>query len=706
MRHGGICWPNGAVEAGRILSLPATNLLMLISECRYHGKAAQQAGKRVALRALPRIGKRPAELGWSPARFVDEALDKTDEPGCGFDEFIPWNELDLAPERGDHADDYADQSNRYALIGGFAFSVLQQLRGRLPPGTRLHFPAFTPDHFAFGDFAPLWQPAADLADVVDWHAYDSLWNIQQAYLTMRRLFLTKPLALTEWHCKGDVEEERRVLTWLADTMAADPLFDAAYFYIWRWWDHPSWWSDAWDVEHSPDRYALFMDPPVAKEPPMPDFPIPVDDAGNEWAPSKQDIIDGAIAVADEVGLPRDLMLALCLAESGEGLQSFERWSAWTYDAQLCIANRDRAGLQTILDRIAGSSSNDISFGPCHQTWRWSPEYNGHSYDLQAILEMRKKYIQDHGYALRVARDQLASLWARYGPDKVETLSRYNKPDGLALGPVRARYAQMMTLAPSLLPAAPEQPPLPPSGDVRFEAFTDPQPAGTFVGTPRGVILHGSRSGKAGNPKATEYLGTARYEVNNTADLGWHATIGEGTVAVHLDPRQWGWNARGSSSHFLAVEFAQATVDEAISDAQVDAFCAWLTERVLPVWPALPMFFPTHAELDGTPEYGPKDGKTDVYPAGSPLADELRARIMARLGASEPEQPPAPPAPPPQPAYSVGSGILAAMAAYGDEPATDELYSGPNGSSEAYGASGSRYVWLATLGRCVRFDPAA
>src|SRR5581483_11895592 len=104
-RYCGMTWPNGPADTSAILALPSDRLLMLITEARWHGKELQAAGKRVTLRAVPRLGKRPAELGWSPARFVAEVLDKTDEPGCGFDEFIPWNELDLQDERGDADDD-------------------------------------------------------------------------------------------------------------------------------------------------------------------------------------------------------------------------------------------------------------------------------------------------------------------------------------------------------------------------------------------------------------------------------------------------------------------------------------------------------------------------------------------------------------------------------------------------------------------------
>lgn len=147
--------------------------------------------------------------------------------------------------------------------------------------------------------------------------------------------------------------------------------------------------------------------------------------------------------------------------------------------------------------------------------------------------------------------------------------------------------------------------------------------------PQGVILHGSRSGSATNTTAQEYLGTARYAVNEPGGLGWNATVGDDQIAVHMGYDQWGWNARGCSPVYLAVEFAQAVEARSISDAQVRAAC-WFFQQARARWPNLPANFPTHAELDGTPAYGQRDGKTDVFSRGSPRADELRARIYARL----------------------------------------------------------------------------
>ncbi len=237
------------------------------------------------------------------------------------------------------------------------------------------------------------------------------------------------------------------------------------------------------------------------------------------------------------------------------------------------------------------------------------------------------------------RDQLADI-----------LSLYNKPNLLpSKNPNRKRYADMLALAPSMLPSEPQPEP----GAVIFEAFRDPEPAGTFAAMPRGVVLHGSRSGKPGNPKATEYLGTARYEVNNNVGLGWHATVGENVVAVHLEPTEWGWHALQASKVYLGVEFAQATVDEPITDAQVDAFVAWFTQRVLTIYPNIPWHFLSHAEVDQ--EFNTNQGKSDAFPLGDVRMDDLRARIMARLQPQpvpEPVPEPEPPAPPEPPAMTL------------------------------------------------------
>jgi len=129
--------------------------------------------------------------------------------------------------------------------------------------------------------------------------------------------------------------------------------------------------------------------------------------------------------------------------------------------------------------------------------------------------------------------------------------------------------------------------------------------------------------------AAEFASTARYAVDEPNGYGWSATIGDDAIAWHMGLDEWGWNARGCSSHYLAAEFAQGTVADAITDGQVRAFALFV--RLAAVrWPKMPLYWPTHAELDGTALYGQFDGKSDVFPRSDARANELRARIMARL----------------------------------------------------------------------------
>lgn len=157
-------------------------------------------------------------------------------------------------------------------------------------------------------------------------------------------------------------------------------------------------------------------------------------------------------------------------------------------------------------------------------------------------------------------------------------------------------------------------------------------AGFFNGTPKGVILHGSRSGNTMLTTHQEYVGTGNYAIDQPGGLGWHATIGDDEITIHMAPNEWGWNARSASSKYIGVEFAQPVERNAISDGQVRAFC-WYFQQARQRYSKLPPYFPTHAELDGTQEYGGTyDGKTDVFTRGSLRTVELRVRIKDRLTA--------------------------------------------------------------------------
>ena len=156
-------------------------------------------------------------------------------------------------------------------------------------------------------------------------------------------------------------------------------------------------------------------------------------------------------------------------------------------------------------------------------------------------------------------------------------------------------------------------------------------AGSFSATPRGILLHGSRGGTP-QPVFDEYMGTANWAASPAHQLGWNATIGEHRYCTHMTTRQWGWNAREHSGVYLAVEFAQPTVNDAITDAQVSAFVAWWKADVLPVWPTLTVSrtpLPTHSEMPA----GVRDGKSDTFPQGDSRNDQLRERIRAAMGAA-------------------------------------------------------------------------
>lgn len=643
LRHAGMGWPTGAVKGGnsRILSLPSDDLLLLGSEHWHHDEAVQ-AGKRVLFRGMARQGFRPAEVGWNVVRYVDEITRDAVRVSDPITDFVGWNELNLQDERGDQRSDFGDLNDLYALLGQFCLGVISELRRR--PSTRnarLHFGAWAPKDET--DYTRHWRAAAEMADVIDVHAYGLGPGILAHVAKYRALFPSTPIELTEWHSDFDgPQADRDTLALFANEAAVHPDF-RAYYFLWRWDSPPAHQRDLADaiaVEGNAERLALFRDPPRAAEPeePKPMYRVPT------WTPAYEDIRDGAILVADEVGIPKRRLLGLCLAESGFGLQSFDRWASIERSARMttAIKQEDWPRVEAIFSEIKGTPTNDLSWGPAHQTWYWSDEYPGdrspndpHRHNLEEIMAFRAHYIEDHGMALRVAAGKIKGDVF----DDLAYLCWYNKPSvPPAQNPNRPNYERSLIEADRILaglfPQQPEEPGQP-SGIV-YEDYRDPQPAGTFAAMPRGIILHGSRSGKAGNPQESEYKGTASYEVNNTSGLGWHATIADHRVAIHLDPHAWGWHALEASKVYIGVELAQPTVDDPITDAQVDALADWITTRILPVWPGLPMHFPSHPEADR--EFGVNQGKSDAFPIGDTRMDDLRARLMARLKPAEPEQP--------------------------------------------------------------------
>lgn len=265
----GVGWPNGPVTGGnqRILALPGS-LLMLSSE-HWHVKEAQATGKKVLYRIVPPIGQRPAELNWNAVRYAEMIKEQVHGLSSVLTDLVWANELDLNYERGDSEDDFQNLPQRYSTIAAFSIRLLGILQS-MYPGTKIHWPAFTPnkDHQAI-DHVSIWKDAAYRHDVINFHAYDTLENIQHEHALYSEQFPTHPLELTEFHGKGNLAEEIQIFQYLLEQNLE------SYFFIYEWFDPASWWSEAYDIANNPERYAAIemqdvLVPDVEPEP-MPDY---------------------------------------------------------------------------------------------------------------------------------------------------------------------------------------------------------------------------------------------------------------------------------------------------------------------------------------------------------------------------------------------------------------------------------------------------
>lgn len=632
-------------------------------------------------------------------RSIDEHHDRT---GAYPTDILMLNELNLDYERGDSKNDGGAYDTNpdnwpslYRGLSRFLEALLVACKERAADRgftARWWFPGWAPGHGEqIPEIAALWVPVAKKYDAVCLHAYYDTESITSDVLWYRRTFPGTPLLLGEYNMQGlggdwrsaSQSERKSILMQRVDELARTrarlermcaqiPELQACYF-IHHWEQDDSHEHDIrgvdarkalWDGRRAlpPDDWTLSGEPeqPPAEEPDGPpaprpqDFPLPVDDQGNEWQAGTQLVIDAIREVAPQEGVPELLLAALGIAESGRGFQSQERWSIWTDHGKEAVRQRNLGYAAQIMGWGRDSGTNDFSAGPFHQAWAWWDRFPGdpndpndpHRWNALEWLAFRKLMIQDHGYATRYAARRLKPYYDQAPSEWQWVLERYNRPNGVVSAGVRENYANALKLAPDVMgivvPTVPDDDPTLPQGlPTRFESYTDPQPAGTFTSMPRGVILHGSRSGRASNPIDAEYRGTANYEVNNSYGYGWHATIGEGVVAVHLDARHWGWSAFQASRVYLAVEFAQPVKEVGITDGQVQAFVDWYRTYALPIWPNLPLHFPTHAEVEHSGETGEVSGKDDVFPYGDARVDELRSRIMARLG-RQPQEPPTQP----------------------------------------------------------------
>lgn len=275
MRWAGIHWPDGA-EPGELWTMPGSTFLLLDSEARWHYD--ELARRRPESLILWRsIAVPPLTVKMNAGRYCDAVLLHWSEQHNQTD-LIPWNEWNLNYERGDSQDDWNRDvmAKVYRDFGAtFAGKVRQELRQRLNGSVKLHYPAWAPGHY-LEDNVGTWSNEADNWDVIDLHGYGTLADVQAQYAWYRAIFPGKKLCLTEWHgrSRDDVDEERRILVWLADLCRRDPLFIGATFFIWKWHQGKGHVSD-WDIEGNPARMALFLSPPVAVDVPPVEPPAPV-----------------------------------------------------------------------------------------------------------------------------------------------------------------------------------------------------------------------------------------------------------------------------------------------------------------------------------------------------------------------------------------------------------------------------------------------
>ncbi len=97
-----------------------------------------------------------------------------------------------------------------------------------------------------------------------------------------------------------------------------------------------------------------------------------------------------------------------------------------------------------------------------------------------------------------------------------------------------------------------------------------------MGTVRGIVVHGTRSGQPGNP--SEGVGTVNYCCTPGTTSYNFVIDTDGTVYELVPPGMAAWHACELNRHWLGVALAQGTRDDPITDAQ-HATLAWLLRRL-------------------------------------------------------------------------------------------------------------------------------
>jgi GH25 family lysozyme M1 (1,4-beta-N-acetylmuramidase) len=277
-RHAGIHWPTGGEHPNRdyiLDNFPGVAggvVTMLADSARYHYDAARRKGGIVVWRALPRPGRKPAQLGWDPSATAQECLNLWDEqPHYGTEYFTPLNELQFGIESG-------GQWPGFAYVAEFLSGVRRELRKflRRADGSndvRLVFPAWGPDqpymdaHF---DAAEQWVDEAKKWDVIGAHVYShedgvqdhyGASNIRRTHVRWRDLVgVDIPIVYTEWNSNHTASGDRDMLEAAGAVCAEDPNCLGYTYYIYETRregeDQLSIWGDN-------ERLSLFQNPPAA-----------------------------------------------------------------------------------------------------------------------------------------------------------------------------------------------------------------------------------------------------------------------------------------------------------------------------------------------------------------------------------------------------------------------------------------------------------
>lgn len=473
-RHAGMHWPTGGENPNRdtIYNLPGVSgggLIMLADSARFWYNEARHRSPLVVWRGLPRPNMLPAHLGWDPVRVAQETVNLWNEQiHTGTEYFTPLNELQFAWESG------SPNFPGFEFVARFLERLRVELRKMLPWNVKLVWPAWSPDQpypDAPFDAESEWVDAATKWDVIGIHVYShndgdpshfGAANVRRTHEWYSQRFPHHPIIYTEWNANHTNATEHEMLEEMARICAEDPFCLGYLYYIWQTQRQGEQQLSVWG---NSERYQLFSQPPVIEgEPELPVYPLP------EYFPQTQQTFDEAKNAAAALGIDLTTAIALLIAESGYDFNKLERWNRWTAQAVAAINAQDWSALQGIVNQIQSLNSDDISFGPAHQAYRWSPEYdNAHHptfrYDLNKIMAFRKLYIEDYGHALRIAYTQLKHYLDIYG-DPLEALCRYNRPSvSAANNQNRGNYANALSLAPQRIAELSSQPEEPEEPDV-------------------------------------------------------------------------------------------------------------------------------------------------------------------------------------------------------------------------------------------------